>query len=69
MVGLVLDDGARTLRLVRALLERGFITLPAGAEAEVLQLAPPATLTDAQLHALFAALDDALTATYLPSHA
>lgn len=44
MVGVELDDGARTLSLVRALLERGWITLPAGQRAEVLSLTPPLTI-------------------------
>ena len=40
-----------TLELSRKLLQRGFITLPAGAQAEVLSLTPPACLTEEQIHA------------------
>lgn len=60
MLGLGLDSGARGLSLVQALLERGFLTLPAGPAADVLQLSPPFDLPH-ELIALFgAALDDAL---------
>jgi acetylornithine/succinyldiaminopimelate/putrescine aminotransferase len=38
MVGLKLNSSP--LSVVRALLERGFLTLPAGTEADVLQLVP-----------------------------
>ena len=41
LVGLVLDEGRRSLRLVRRLLERGYLALPAGSKANVLQVAPP----------------------------
>jgi len=62
MLGLGLDSGARGLALVQALLERGFLTLPAGPGADVLQLSPPFALPE-ELVALFgAALDDALGA-------
>ena len=40
-----------TLELSRKLLQRGFITLPAGPKAEVLSLTPPACLTEEQIHA------------------
>lgn len=56
LVGIELGDGARTLRVVRRLLERGWITLPAGAGAEVLELSPPLGLGDALLDAFVAAL-------------
>lgn len=46
-LGVELGAAERTLRAVRALLERGFLTLPAGPGAEVLQLAPPLILDDA----------------------
>lgn len=48
-LGIELDDGARTLRVVRRLLERGYITLPSGMRAETLQLAPPLTIDEALL--------------------
>jgi 4-aminobutyrate aminotransferase/(S)-3-amino-2-methylpropionate transaminase len=49
MIGVELDDGALTLALVAALLERGYITLPAGQGATVLQLTPPLTIDEALL--------------------
>lgn len=57
MIGVELDDGARTLALVQRLLERGWITLPAGPRAEVLQLTPPLVVE----RALLDAFTDALT--------
>ncbi len=60
MVGVELDDGARTLALVRALLERGYLTLPAGRSAEVLSLTPPLTIDADLLEGFAHALDDAL---------
>jgi 4-aminobutyrate aminotransferase/(S)-3-amino-2-methylpropionate transaminase len=53
----------RTLRLVRGLLERGWITLPAGADASDLQLSPPLNLPAPLAHAFAAALHEALEAT------
>lgn len=41
MVGLDLCGDGSAVRVARALLERGFITLPAGARGQVLQLLPP----------------------------
>ena len=60
LLGMELDSGARTLRLVPALLDRGWITLPAGASAEVLQLCPPLGIEDPLLEGFAAALDEAL---------
>ncbi|AKF03375.1 aspartate aminotransferase family protein [Sandaracinus amylolyticus] len=60
LIGMELDTGARTLRVVPALLARGWITLPAGARAEVLQILPPITIDDALLDAFVAALDASL---------
>jgi 4-aminobutyrate aminotransferase-like enzyme len=65
LLGVELDSGARTLRAVPALLERGWITLPAGARAEVLQVVPPITIDDAPLEAFVAALDAVLEETAL----
>jgi len=48
---------ANTLALSRALLEEGFIVLPAGEEAEVLGVTPPLTITRPQLTAFIDALD------------
>jgi 4-aminobutyrate aminotransferase/(S)-3-amino-2-methylpropionate transaminase len=61
LLGMELDSGARTLKLVPRLLERGWITLPAGARAEVLQLAPPITIAAPLLDAFLRDLDRALT--------
>lgn len=53
----------RTLRLVRALLERGWITLPAGADASDLQLSPPLSLPEHLAQAFAGALHATLEAT------
>src|SRR5690606_39342986 len=62
MIGIELDDGSRTLSLVRALLERGWITLPAGRSAEVLQLTPPLTIERPLLERFTRELDTLLEA-------
>jgi len=54
MLGIELPE---TLKLSRAMLERGFIVLPAGEGAEVLGLTPPLTITRTQLTAFMDALD------------
>ena len=56
MLGIELPD---TLALSRALLEEGFIVLPAGEEAEVLGVTPPLTITREQLSAFIDALERA----------
>lgn len=48
MIGLQLDGAAKALVAVRMLLERGFLALPAGADASVVQIVPPLTI-DAEL--------------------
>jgi 4-aminobutyrate aminotransferase/(S)-3-amino-2-methylpropionate transaminase len=55
MLGVELGAG-RGVGVSRALLQRGFLTLPAGPEAEVLGLTPPVTLTDDQIGAFAMAL-------------
>lgn len=50
----------QTLRVSRGLLERGFIVLPAGEQAEVLALTPPLVITPAQLEAFSVALESLL---------
>ena len=60
MLGLQLRPGFDALTASRALLERGFLVLPAGADADVIQLAPPVTITSEQVGAFVAALGDAL---------
>jgi acetylornithine/succinyldiaminopimelate/putrescine aminotransferase len=62
MLGVQLDTERRALSLTRALLERGYLVLPAGPRADVLQLAPPVTVSDAQLEGFLLALADALEA-------
>ena len=49
-----------TLALSRALLQQGYIVLPAGESAEVLALTPPLTITEAQLNGFLVALDQAM---------
>jgi 4-aminobutyrate aminotransferase/(S)-3-amino-2-methylpropionate transaminase len=60
MIGLQLEAEQSALRLTRDLLERGYLVLPAGARADVLQLTPPVTLSDAQVEGFVGALEDAL---------
>ncbi|TVQ93830.1 MAG: aspartate aminotransferase family protein [Deltaproteobacteria bacterium] len=52
--------GAESLRISRELLQRGFLALPAGVDAEVLSLTPPACLTAAQQDAFVHALQELL---------
>ncbi len=54
LVGIELDD---TLGASRALMQRGWIVLPAGEQAEVLALTPPLGITRAQLKGFLVALD------------
>lgn len=56
MLGLQLEHRFEALTLTRALLERGYLVLPAGPEANVLQLTPPITLTARQLEGFIDAL-------------
>ena len=49
-----------SLAVSRALLQQGYIALPAGESAEVLALTPPLVITQAQLEGFLAALDVAL---------
>ena len=60
MLGLQLDRERRGLVLTRALLERGYLVLPAGARADVIQLAPAVTIGEAQLEGFLSALRGAL---------
>ena len=62
MLGLQLEQDLQALTLTRALLERGYLVLPAGANADVLQLAPAVTVSEAQLEGFAIALRDALEA-------
>ena len=55
MLGIELPD---TLAVSRALLQRGFIALPSGEQAEVLAVTPPLTIARTQLEAFLHALDE-----------
>lgn len=61
MLGLVPSaTKGNVLPLVRRLLERGFITLPAGTHAEVLQLVPPLNIPESLLETFTATLTELL---------
>lgn len=60
LVGIEIDRGDRALRMVRMLLERGYLVLPAGADATVIQLLPPLGIAETLLEAFIAAFDDVL---------
>lgn len=62
LAGVELDSGERTLRVIRRLLEAGYLALPAGQHAEVLQVVPPLTIEMHLLELFAAALDAALSA-------
>jgi 4-aminobutyrate aminotransferase-like enzyme len=62
LIGLELDSPALGLQLTRALLERGYITVPAGADARVVSLTPTLTIERSQLDGFTAALDQSLGA-------
>ena len=62
MLGLQLERATQALTLTRSLLERGYLVLPAGAKADILQLAPPVTVSENQLAGFIAALRDVLGA-------
>jgi 4-aminobutyrate aminotransferase / (S)-3-amino-2-methylpropionate transaminase / 5-aminovalerate transaminase len=64
LLGVTLRGGApRVLRVMRLLLERGYIVLPAGAPPTRLCLTPPLTLSDAQLAGFAEALAQSLEAS------
>jgi len=62
MLGLQLEAELRALSVTRALMERGYLVLPAGERADVVQLVPPATLSRARFDAFVDALDEVLEA-------
>ncbi len=62
LIGVEVASGALGLGLGRDLLARGFITVPAGADARVISLTPPLTITQRQLDAFADALGAALEA-------
>jgi 4-aminobutyrate aminotransferase/(S)-3-amino-2-methylpropionate transaminase len=61
LMGIELDSGVRTLKLIPALLTRGWITLAAGMGAEVLQIVPPITIDDSLLFAFVRDLEIVLS--------
>lgn len=63
MLGVELDRDALGLRVTRAMLERGYLVLPAGPQADVVQLSPPATISDAQLDGFLDAFERCLRST------
>jgi len=63
MLGLQLSQEQQGLALTRALLERGYLVLPAGTRADVIQLAPAVTISDAQVAGFVSALRNALGAS------
>lgn len=60
LVGIELASGAIGLRVVRGLLERGYIALPAAADARVVSLTPPLTIERELLEGFVGAFDDTL---------
>ncbi len=62
MIGLQLQQSMQALSISRALLERGYLVLPAGMDADVIQLAPPVTLSDRQVEGFVTSLSDVLGA-------
>ncbi len=61
LVGLALDAPGKALHVVRKLLELGYLVLPAGEKADVVQLAPPLVVARPLLSAFVAALRAVLT--------
>jgi acetylornithine/succinyldiaminopimelate/putrescine aminotransferase len=62
LLGARVGPPARVLALCRALLERGYLVLPAGAPPSVLCLTPPLCLSDDQIDGFAAALGECLEA-------
>ena len=60
MLGVEFDSGRRALRVVRSLLERGYLTLTAGVDNEVLSLTPPLTIDRALLEGFACTLERCL---------
>ena len=53
-------DGPAAMRVVKALLQRGFIVIPEGEHGEVVSFTPPLTITKAQLDQAIGALRETL---------
>ncbi len=60
MLGVPLSEPGAALHVSRALLSRGYLALPAGAHADVLQLVPPIVMRDETARAFCDALADVL---------
>jgi acetylornithine/succinyldiaminopimelate/putrescine aminotransferase len=60
MLGLQLEAELRALSVARALLEKGYLVLPAGECADVVQLVPPVSLSQARFDGFVDALDEVL---------
>ena len=60
LLGLACPCPGDGLRLTQQLLSAGYLCLPAGKDAEVLSITPPATITGAQLEAFSHALANAI---------
>lgn len=60
LLALHVGPAKRTLTLVHTLLQRGYLVLPAGADASVLQFVPPLTVTDEQVVGLVDAVAAAM---------
>jgi acetylornithine/succinyldiaminopimelate/putrescine aminotransferase len=50
LIGLELASGAQALATVHKLLQRGYITVPAGEDARVISLSPPLAIGETVLH-------------------
>lgn len=61
LAGVTVEGGvARSLSVMRAMLERGYIVLPGGVAGDVITLTPPVCLTEAQLAGFSNALSETL---------
>lgn len=60
LLALHVGPAARTLALVHALVQRGYLVLPAGADASVLQFVPPLTIANEQVMGLVDAVAAAM---------
>jgi 4-aminobutyrate aminotransferase/(S)-3-amino-2-methylpropionate transaminase len=63
LLGIELGDGSRALRVGRRLLERGYLTVPASADASVISLTPALSVAETQLRAFASALRETLAET------
>jgi 4-aminobutyrate aminotransferase/(S)-3-amino-2-methylpropionate transaminase len=63
LVGIELDSTERSLSCMRALLKRGYITVPAGADARVISLTPPLCISSEQVLGFVTAFTESLRVT------